>query len=101
NWRDADGSEMMPGTWGRQEPRVLMLTIEPARERADEGQETLLILFNASNDAHPFRIPKIGKRRSTHWQVVLDTSEASGRSEVLLAGGKDAAIPGCSILMAV
>ncbi len=100
SWRDADGSELMPGTWGRQEPRVLMLTIEPARSDSDGTQDTLLIMFNGSDDPRTFHFPKIGKRRKTDWHMVLDTSKGNGRSEEVLIGGKDAEIPGCAILMA-
>ena len=90
----------MPGTWGRQEPRVLMLTIEPARSDSDGTQDTLLIMFNGSDDPRTFHFPKIGKRRKTDWHMVLDTSKGNGRSEEVLIGGKDAEIPGCAILMA-
>ena len=88
SWRDADGSELMPGTWGRQEPRVLMLTIEPARSVSDGTQDTLLIMFNGSDDPRTFHFPKIGKRRKTDWHMVLDTSKGNGRSEEVLIGGK-------------
>lgn len=93
SWRDADGSEMMPGTWGRQEPRVLMLVIEPPEAPAVGNHQTLLLMFNGTNDARTFHIPKIGKRRRTDWQVILDTSIGSGRSEVVLTGERDAEIP--------
>jgi glycogen operon protein len=99
-WRDADGSELMPATWGRQDPRVLMLTIDPPPGPSGHAGESLLMLFNATNDQHVFRIPKVGKRRRTDWRVVLDTSQGNGISNVVLPGGKDAEIPGCAMLMA-
>jgi glycogen operon protein len=101
SWRDADGSELMPGTWSRQEPRVLLLTIEPATDLTGDAGETLLLLFNGSNDPRTFHIPKIGKRRKTDWHVVLDTSNGNGQSDQVLAGGKDADIPGCAIVVAM
>ncbi len=100
SWRDADGSEMMPGPWGRQEPRVLMLISEPDPVLPEDDGDTLLIVINASNDSCTFRIPKIGKRRRTEWRVVLDTSQGDGTSVAILRGGKDVDVPGCSLMMA-
>jgi glycogen operon protein len=101
SWRDADGSELMPGPWGRQEPRVLMLTIEPTDHPTNERQETLLVLFNASNEDAKFRIPRIGKHRRTEWSVALDTSSSDGLSNAVLRGGRETLIPSCSLMVAV
>ncbi len=100
SWRDADGAELMPGPWGRQQPRVLMLTIEPAPDIPKNQGDTLLIMFNASDEDRAFRVPKLGKRRRMVWQVVLDTSRPDGKSDELLKGGRDANVSGCSILVA-
>jgi glycogen operon protein len=100
SWRDADGSELTPGAWGRQEPRLLMLTIEPAPSPSGEPVDSLLIVFNATNDGRKFHIPKLGKRRRTDWRVVLDTSQGNGASDAVVSGGKDVEIPGCAILVA-
>jgi glycogen operon protein len=100
SWRDADGSEMMPGTWGRQDPRALMLTIEPEDRHPGEETDSLLIMFNASNDTRTFRTPKIGKRRRADWRVVLDTAIGDGKSDVTFQGGKDYEVTGCSLVVA-
>ncbi len=76
-----------------------MLTIEPASYMPGDQWKTLLILFNASDDEARFRVPKIGKRRKTEWQVVLDTSREDGKSAARLVGGTDALVAGCSILV--
>jgi hypothetical protein len=39
-------------------------------------------------------------QQANDWQVVLDTSQGNGISNVVLPGGKDAEIPGCAMLMA-
>jgi len=101
SWRDADGTELMPGTWSRQEPRVLMLTVEASRDLPPDQSETLLIMFNASNDDTRFRVPRLGRRRRTDWHVVLDTADIEGCSDAVLAGGRDTIVSGCSILVAV
>jgi glycogen operon protein len=100
SWHDADGSEMMPGTWGRQDPRVLQLTIEPPEELPDEHSETLLIIFNASNEKTRFRIPKLGRRRKTEWHVILDTTQGDGTSNAVIGGSKEVDIPACCIVVA-
>ncbi len=100
SWRDADNSELMPGDWGRQDPRVLMLTIEPAPLLPHDQWETLLIMFNASNDETKFRLPKLIKRRKTEWQTVLDTARSDGKSDAVLIGGRDMLVSQCSILVA-
>jgi glycogen operon protein len=100
SWRDADGSEMMPGSWGRQEPRILMLTIEPTSFPPGKEQDTLLFILNGTNESRSFQIPKIGKRRRTEWAVVLNTSSGNGKSDTVLAGGKAVEISGCSLIMA-
>jgi glycogen operon protein len=100
SWHEADGSELMPAEWRRQEPRVLILTIAPTSPSPNGHDETLLILFNATNDDKVFRLPKLANRRKTEWKVVLDTSHGDGKSDSVLSGGKDALIAGCSILMA-
>lgn len=101
SWRDADGSELMPGPWGRQDPRVLMLTIQPGGEARCEQTESLLIMFNASNNDTKFRVPKLGKHRRTRWRVVLDTAAGDGSSDAVLSGGGETTVVGCSILVAV
>ncbi len=100
SWRDADDSELMPGSWSREGPRVLMLTIEPAPYLPPDQWETLLIMFNASNDETEFRVPKLSKRRKTQWQVALDTASGDGKSDAVLTGGKDVMVSQCSILVA-
>jgi isoamylase len=100
SWRDADGTELMPGPWGRQQPRVLMLTIEPAPYLPQDQWETVLIMINASNDDTLFHLPKLGKRRKTEWTVVLDTAREDGRSNEVHIGGKNLRVTGCSMLMA-
>ncbi len=100
SWRDADDSELMPGSWSREGPRVLMLTIEPAPYLPPDQWETLLIMFNASNDETAFRVPKLSKRRKTQWQVALDTASGDGKSDAVLTGGKDVMVSQCSILVA-
>jgi glycogen operon protein len=100
NWRDADGSELMPGTWGRQQPRVLMLTIEPSPDLPRDQRETLLLLFNASEDDVPFRIPNLGEQPRTEWQVVLDTSRGDGLSDAMLTSEEHKTVPQCSLLVA-
>lgn len=100
SWHDADGSEMMPASWGRQEPRIVMITIQPDDSLPEDETDSLLIIFNASNDDHQFAIPKMDKKRRTDWHVVLDTFEATGRSETILGGGTSANIHACSIIMA-
>ena len=100
SWHDADGNEMMPADWGRQEPRVIMITIEPDPNLPQDEIDSLLIIFNASNDDREFRIPQLDKRRRTGWQVVLDTSSGNGQAEATLAGGSAVQIAGCSIVMA-
>jgi isoamylase len=101
SWHDADGSEMMPATWGRHEPRVLMLTIEPVIYPADGKSETFLIIFNASDSDTNFQIPAARKTESRSWNVILDTSKEEGRSEAMLRGGEDVLVKRFSILMAV
>lgn len=100
SWHDADGSELVPSFWGRQDPRVLMLTIEPAPEVPSEKRDTVLIMFNASDNDVSFRTPKLGRRRHTDWQCVLDTSRGDGVSSDSLTGGQEVMVPGCSILVA-
>lgn len=100
SWHDADGSEMMPAAWGRQEPRVIMITIQPDPSLPEDEPDSLLIIFNASNDDRAFLIPKLEKHRQTAWTVVLDTSAVDGKSETILTGGQSAQITGCSIVMA-
>ena len=100
SWRDADDSELMPGSWSREGPRVLMLTIEPTLFLTPDKRENLLMIFNGSNDDTEFRVPKLSKRGKTQWKVVLDTVSSVGRSDAMLTGGKDVLVSQCSILVA-
>jgi glycogen operon protein len=98
SWHDADGSELMPGPWGRQAPRVLMLMIVPSA--GAEEQEPLLILFNASDDDAKFRVPETSNGESTEWNVLLDTAIGDGRSERTLTGGTSTLVARSSIVVA-
>ena len=77
-----------------------MLTIEPAPDIPRDQRDTLLIMFNGSDEERSFRVPKLSKRRRTTWKVVLDSSRADGKSDVMITGGRDVLVPGCSILVA-
>ncbi len=101
SWHDADGSEMMPAAWGRQEPRRVMFTIEPDPALPDDEPDSLLVVVNASDEAAQFAIPKLEKRRHTDWQVLLDTAKGNGRSAATLTGGAQHGIEACSILLAM
>jgi glycogen operon protein len=100
SWHDADGSELMPGPWSRQSPRILMLTIEPQSDTGAHSADTMLILFNASDEDTEFRVPKLPHRRKTEWAAVLDTSRGDGKTDSTLASGEGVLISGCSILVA-
>ncbi|MCA9859669.1 MAG: hypothetical protein KC438_08100, partial [Thermomicrobiales bacterium] len=99
-WKDADGSELLPGEWAREDPRLLMVTIDPAPTLTAQERSAVLIMINASNDDAEFHVPKLARNGSTAWTVELDTDQVSGISSVVLHGGRTVTIPSCSILMA-
>jgi isoamylase len=100
SWHDADGTELMPGPWNRQAPRVLMLTIEPQPHTPPQSWDTLLILFNASEVDANFKVPRLPHRRKTDWIVVMDTSWGDGKSDATMQSGESVKIRGCSIVVA-
>jgi len=83
-WFRPDGKEMSDDDWGNSESRCfgLRLAGDAIEEVDDRGNrivdDTLLILLNAHHEAVPFVLP--AHRRKVRWQVLLDTTEAAGKS---------------------
>ena len=101
SWHDADGSELMPGAWSRQAPRVLMLTIEPNPRMSKDGKNTLLMLINASENEMTYKVPKLPHRRRCEWTAVLDTARSDGKTNAIMRSGEEVGVQRCSILVAV
>lgn len=101
DWHDADGSDLQPSTWGRQQPRVLTLTIYPSSAADRSESAVVLVLFNASENDATFRVPVLRQRRRTEWTVVLDTQQPRGESSSVLVSGTDVMIPAGSISIGI
>ncbi|MGA9048231.1 MAG: glycogen debranching protein GlgX [Dehalococcoidia bacterium] len=79
-WLRPDGSEMAQPDWDTSWVHCvgLLLDGEALDEYDDEGNsiqdDTFLMVLNAYKDKIPFKMPEF--RKSTRWQIVLDTSKA-------------------------
>ena len=70
---------------------------DPAFER-NEGERTLLIIFNSYHDTVTFSLPSNGD--STGWRRLLDTQDgANAAQETGHSSGEEIDIPGRSLLL--
>ena len=81
-WLKPDGVEMTPAEWNKDFARCLGVYLSgDALEETDARghpirDASFLMLFNAHDDAIPFRLPELG--RGTEWVAQLDTAFPTG-----------------------
>ncbi|MBA2302847.1 MAG: glycogen debranching protein GlgX [Acidobacteria bacterium] len=79
SWLEPSGSEMTDEMWHSPHVRALGMRLNgDAIDEADERGErvvgdTLLVLFNASDDAQPFTLPN--GEVATRWEILVDTTD--------------------------
>jgi len=79
SWLEPSGSEMTDEMWTSPHVRALGMRLNgDAIDEADERGErvvgdTLLVLFNASDDAQPFTLPN--GEVATRWEILVDTTD--------------------------
>ena len=75
-WRRRNGLPLSAADWGNRSSRVLGALIG----RPGHGSQPLLMLFNGGDEDAEFALPE------GHWQPLLDSAEANGRSRWLPGG---------------
>ena len=93
HWFKPSGAEMEQSDWERDHARALGVFIvgTALQERDAQGRtvvdDDFLVLFNASDTAQRFRVPRDGGE--FHWHVLLDTARDAGLREqgTLRVGG--------------
>ena len=77
SWRDPSGQEMTDALWQAPDARALAMrlngdAIDEAGERGERiVGDTLLVLFNSSEDAQPFTLP--ADEPTDRWEILFDT----------------------------
>jgi isoamylase len=92
SWLDPSGSEMTDDTWNSPDTRALGMRLNgDAIDEADEHGErvagdTLLVLFNAHDDAQPFTLP--ATESADRWEICVDTADPWTPARRLRAGDR-------------
>ncbi|MGH8503189.1 MAG: glycogen debranching protein GlgX [Gammaproteobacteria bacterium] len=102
-WINPSGEEQTEEQWQDAGARCIGLLLDggeiedPAFER-DEGERTLLIIFNSYHETVTFTLPDIGE--STRWRRLLDTQDGTDDSQDITHDSKaEIDIPGRSLLL--
>jgi len=102
-WVNPSGETQVEEQWQDGGARCIGLLLDgreiedPAFER-DEGERTLLIIFNSYHDAVTFTLPSNGG--SSGWRRLLDTQDdADDTQETTHKSGEEIEIPGRSLLL--
>ena len=101
-WLTPDGVAMTPEDWNAGFKRVaVFLNGEAIPEPDARGErvvdDSFLLCFNAHAEPHHFQTPDGDYARQ--WQVVLDTSEPGGTSDLMLTAGEKVSVPAHALLV--
>jgi len=101
-WLTPDGAAMTPEDWNAGFKRVaVFLNGEAIFEPDTRGErvvdDSFLLCFNAHAEPHHFQTPD--GDYAQQWQVVLDTSEPGGISDLMLTAGEKVAVPARALLV--
>ena len=82
HWYNGDGKPMLDQHWHERGDRVLGYLLS-GNGGADSQADKLLVVFNASSEVQPFRLPA---DESPAWRLFADTADSASADDTLAAG---------------